>query len=94
MACVLLTTLAIGAANISLTILPAMFAVVIGVGYFIHSVIDHRFLFKLTAYGWWAACVALSLQTSVNNFAWFALAILLLQTAPTTWLHINGRSKG
>jgi hypothetical protein len=93
MACVLLTIIAFGAANISLFLLPAMFSVVIGVGYFIHSVVDHRFVYKLSAYGWWVGAVGLSLETSVNNLAWFALMILILQTAPATWLHFRHGTK-
>jgi hypothetical protein len=94
MACVLLSTIAFGAADFSIYLLPAMFSVVIGVGYFIHSVVDHSFVYKMSAYGWWAGAVGMSLQATVNNLAWFAVMILVLQTAPATWLYTRNRIHG
>ncbi|HTB64320.1 MAG TPA: hypothetical protein VK737_12115 [Opitutales bacterium] len=70
----------------SIYLLPALAAVLLGVGYFIHSVAQRRNLFKFVAIGWWLAALGLFTQPNINSLAWMALSLLLFQAAPAGWL--------
>lgn len=78
-----------GLGKISLYVLPSIFSIVIGMGFFIHSVIDNRFVFKLSAYGWWIGSVWLFYQSNLNTLAWFAFMIVLFHVLPAAWLYLN-----
>jgi hypothetical protein len=67
-------------------LLPALAAVLLGIGCFIHSVIDRRRLFKFLAVGWWLAALGLFTQTDIHALAWMALSLILLVVAPAGWL--------
>jgi hypothetical protein len=67
-------------------LLPALAAVLLGVGYYIHSVAQRRVLFKFVAAGWWLSALGLFTQPNVNALAWMALSLLLFQAAPAAWL--------
>ncbi len=91
MAIVLVTVVGYGAGNVGFYVVPELCAVVFGSSYFIHSVIDSRFLFKLCAYGWWLGSIWLLVNPNLHSLAWFAAMILLFQVLPAAWLYINSR---
>jgi len=69
-----------------LFLLPALGAVLLGVGCFIQSVIDRRKLFKFLAVGWWLAAIGLFTQPNVNALAGMAGSLVLLVALPAGWL--------
>lgn len=69
---------------------PAFLAVIMGVGFFIHSVLDQRFWFKPAAFGWWVGAVVLFFYPGPHAFGWFAAFILLFQVLPTVLLWAEG----
>ncbi len=75
-------------------LLPALAAVLLGVGCFIQSVIDRRRLFKFLAAGWWLSAVGLFSQTTVDALAWMALALTLFVALPAGWLFLTRRRQG
>ena len=75
-----------GMQNFNLYLLPAIFSIIIGIGFFIHGAIDNRFVFKLSAYGWWLGSIWLFYRPDLNALAWFALMIILFHVLPATWL--------
>ena len=91
MAIVLVTVVGYGAGNVSFYIVPGLCSVIIGSSYFVHSVIDNRFLIKLCAYGWWLGSVWLLISPNLHSLAWFASMIILLQVLPSTWLYLSSR---
>jgi hypothetical protein len=69
-----------------LYLLPALAAVLLGVGCFIHSVMDRRQIFKFLAVGWWLSALWLFANPNVNALAGMALSLVLLQVLPAGWL--------
>ncbi len=69
-----------------LYLLPALAAVLLGVGCFIQSVIDRRILFKILAAGWWLSALWLFTLTDVTALAWMAVSLLVLVVLPSGWL--------
>jgi len=67
-------------------LLPALAAVLLGVGCFIQSVVDRQRTFKLLAVGWWLAALGMFASPNVNALAWMALSLLLLLIIPSGWL--------
>jgi hypothetical protein len=67
-------------------LLPALAAVLLGVGCSIQSVIDRHNLFKILAAGWWISAIGMFAQANVNALAWMALSLVLFVAAPAGWL--------
>ncbi len=82
----------LGSGYLSLYQLPAFFAVIAGIGYFVHSVIDHRTIYKVSAYGWWLGSGYLFFEPDIHALAWFALLIILCQVIPATLLLLRSRA--
>lgn len=91
MAAVLISLVGTASGVVPVIKVPAFLAVIMGVGFFIHSVLDPRFWFKPAAYGWWVGSVLLFINPGVNAFGWFALMIILFQVLPTVMLWREGR---
>jgi hypothetical protein len=70
----------------SVYLLPALAAVLLGVGCFIHSVLDRRRIFKILAIGWWLSALWLFANPDVNALGWMSLSLVLLQVLPAGWL--------
>lgn len=62
--------------------LPAVVAVVMGLGFFIHGTIDHRPWYRLAAFGWWAGSLFLFTLHGPESLAWLATFLLLFQVGP------------
>ena len=86
MGAAMVSILGLGSGHLSTYQLPGILAVITGIGYFVHSVIDHRTIYKCAAYGWWAGSSYLFFQPNVHALAWFALLILVCQVTPATIL--------
>ncbi len=69
-------------------LLPALGAVLLGMGCYIHSVFDRRRLFKALAFAWWLAALGLFTQTDYNALGWMGTGILLLIVLPSGWLFL------
>ena len=93
MAAALVVVVGYGGGSLSLFILPAICAVILGVGYFIHSVLDQRFIFKLSAYCWWLGSIPLFINPYLDALAWFSLMIILFQVLPATGLYLQWKFK-
>lgn len=91
MAMTLIGIVGAGAGVFNPYLVPALFSIIMGVGYFIHSVVDHRFVYKFAAYGWWIGSIGLLIQPNLNALAWFSLMIVLFQVLPATWLYLQYR---
>ncbi len=74
-------------ADFSSYVLPAIFALVLGVGFFSHSVLNDRALFKVLAICWWLAALLLSSRDEVVTYAWFSGFLVVFQVLPTAYLH-------
>jgi hypothetical protein len=72
-------------------LLPALAAVLLGVGCYIHSVADRRLLFKVTGVLWWLAAMWLFTQVGWNVLIWMSLFMVLLLVAPAAWLYWSGQ---
>ncbi len=70
-------------------LLPALAAVLLGVGCFIQSVIDRRPLCKFLAVGWWSSAIALFMLPNFNALAGMALSLVLLVAMPAGWLFLT-----
>ncbi len=78
-----------GMQNFNLHLLPAIFSVILGIGFFIHGVIDNRIVFKFSAYGWWLGSIGLFYQPDIDALAWFSLMIILFHVLPAFWLWLR-----
>lgn len=85
----LLAIVAIGYNAFNPYFLPALAAVLLGVGCHIQSVIDRRKLYRVLAAGWWLAALGLFTLTDYNALGWMALALLLLVVVPAGWLFLT-----
>ena len=74
-------------ADFSPYLLPAIYALVLGVGFFSHSVLNGRTLFKALAAAWWLAALLLSSRDEVVTFAWFSGFLVVFQVLPSAYLH-------
>jgi hypothetical protein len=72
-------------------LLPALAAVLLGVGYYIHSATGYRILFKLAAAGWWIAALWLFAHPDPSALAWMSLFLVLFEVLPATWLYFTAR---
>jgi len=72
-------------------LLPALAAVLLGVGCFIQSATGRRTLFKLIACGWWLAALWLFAHPNIDALAWMSLFIVLLQALPATGFYLAAR---
>jgi hypothetical protein len=77
-----------------LFLLPALAAVLLGVGCFIHSVVDRRRIFKVLAVGWWLSALWLFAHPDVNALAWMSLSLVLLEVLPSGWLFFTRKPVG
>ena len=68
-------------------VLPGMFAILMGTGYYIHSILDNRKIFKISAAGWWLSSIFLFYEFNAHSLAGLALAIVLFQIIPTIVLY-------
>lgn len=83
----------VGFKGFTLTLLPAILAVILGLGYCIHGFLDQRRLYFICAVGWWLSSVWLFYLNSLNALLWLALMLLVLQVAPTTVLYFESRRR-
>jgi len=94
-ACVAAMTLfgvvAVGFGEINPLILPAIFAVLMGVGFFIQGMIDPRPYLRVAAVGWWLGSVWLFYQADAAALLSLAAMIIALQVTPTTLLYWQER---
>ncbi|MCH2156062.1 MAG: hypothetical protein MK080_08665 [Opitutales bacterium] len=69
-------------------LLPGLFSVMLGIGFFIQSSMIHKRIFAIAAIGWWAVAIPLLAGPYRVNLFWFGIAILALQVVPasTIWL--------
>ncbi|MGJ3243436.1 MAG: hypothetical protein ACFE0O_10855 [Opitutales bacterium] len=68
-------------------LLPGIYALILGIGFFIHGVLDRRKPFQLAALGWWAGALGLFALNDVRALGLFAGLIILCQILPTAWIH-------
>lgn len=87
----LLAVEAVGFGIFNPFLLPGMMAILFGVGYTIHGVLDHHWVYRYAAGGWWLSAVALLARPTVHALAWLALALLLFQVLPGLVLYLNWR---
>ena len=80
---------AVWVAELSAYLLPGIYALILGIGLFTHSVLNGRTLFRALAGGWWAAALLLLSRDDVITFAWFSGFLLILHVLPTAWLHFR-----
>lgn len=80
-------------AELSPYLLPGVYALILGVGFFSHSVLNGRTLFRFLALAWWAAALLLLSRNEVVTFAWFSGFLLAFHVLPTAWLHFLPGSK-
>jgi hypothetical protein len=67
-------------------LLPALAAVLLGVGCHIHSGVTRQRLFRILAAGWWLAALGLFTQPNIQSLAWMALSVAMLVVLPAGWL--------
>jgi len=84
---IIFSVVSIGMRQYNPFILPGIFAMLMAISYFIHSILDSRKLFKISAAGWWIASIILFYQLNIDSLAGLAVAILLFQTTPTIVLY-------
>lgn len=72
-------------------ILPGLFAILMGIGYYIHSNFDNQKLFRICAAGWWLSALVFLLEISLHSLAWLALAIVCFQIIPTAYLYFKAQ---
>lgn len=77
---------AVGLGEMSPYLLPAIFAVLMGVGFFIQGMIDPKPYLRTAAIGWWLGSIWLFYESNVNALMWLSVMIILLQVIPTTAL--------
>jgi len=70
-------------------LLPAIAAVLLGVGYYIHSVAQRQIMYKAVAVGWWLSALWLATQSNINSLGWMALCLILFQAAPAGWMFLR-----
>ncbi|WP_309398076.1 hypothetical protein [Cerasicoccus maritimus] len=89
-ACIAAMTLfgvvAVGLGGMDPYLLPAIYAVLLGVGFFIQGMLDPKPYLKLAAIGWWLGSIWLFFQANVNALLWLSAMIIVLQVIPTTLL--------
>lgn len=66
----------------SVGLLPGLAAVLLGIAFWVHSVLDHRGVFRVAAIGWWLAAIHLLAWPTPDGLAWFALYLVLFQVGP------------
>jgi hypothetical protein len=72
-------------------LLPALAAVLLGVGFLIHSVVDRRMVYRVAAVGWWVSAIWLFAHPDVGALARMALCLFLFQVLPAGWLFYTQR---
>ncbi|WOO41526.1 hypothetical protein [Rubellicoccus peritrichatus] len=72
-------------------LLPGIFAVLMGVGYFIQGVAESRKLYELLGIGWWLGACALLWLANVNTLAWLSAMLIALQAAPATVVYLQNK---
>ncbi|WP_269538635.1 hypothetical protein [Cerasicoccus fimbriatus] len=77
---------AVGLGEMSPYLLPAIFAVLMGVGFFIQGMIDPKPYLRTAAIGWWLGSIWLFYESNANALMWLSVMIILLQVIPTTAL--------
>jgi len=82
----LLGVVAVGLGGMSPYLLPAMLAVLMGVGFFIQGMVDPRPYLRAAAIGWWLGSVWLFYEANVNALLSLSILIIALQVVPTTLL--------
>lgn len=86
---VLISGLLVQAAGVEWDRIPGILAVLLGLGYFVHGVLDPRIWYRIAAGGWWLASIWLFAVPGVDALLWFSLAILAFQVVPSLALYFN-----
>lgn len=73
--------------------LPGIFAVILGLGFFLHSALSQKRVFAIAAVGWWAVAIPLLATADRVNLLWFGLAIIVLQVAPATIIWTRAKAE-
>lgn len=87
----LLGIVGVGFQEFSPWLLPAMLAVMLGLGYCIHGFLDKRPLFFFAAAGWWLGSVWLFYLANTDTLLWLAGMLVAFQVAPSTLLWLERR---
>jgi hypothetical protein len=74
-------------------LLPGIYALILGIGFYIHGVLDRRKPFQWAAGGWWLGALGLFALNDVRALGLFAGLILLCQVLPIAWIHIRERAQ-
>ncbi len=77
---------AFGLEDLNPFLLPAIFAVLMGVGFFIQGMIDPRPYLRGAAIGWWLGSIWLFYTVNADSLMWLSAMIVTLQVIPTTLL--------
>ncbi|GHB99601.1 hypothetical protein [Cerasicoccus arenae] len=77
---------AVGLGGMSPFLLPAIFAVLMGVGFFIQAMIDPRPYLRAAAVGWWLGSIWLFYEASISALLSLSILIITMQVIPTTLL--------
>lgn len=65
-------------------LLPGLCAVLMGIGYLVHSVLDHRFILRAAAAGWWMGSLWLFYRPGPDSLLHLTLLLLFFQVGPTS----------
>lgn len=84
---------AVGLADLSAYLLPAIFAVLMGVGFFIQGMLDPKPYLRTAAIGWWLGSIWLFYESNVTALLSLSILIIALQVVPTTLLFWQERRK-
>ncbi|MGE9297216.1 MAG: hypothetical protein ACQKBV_13115 [Puniceicoccales bacterium] len=82
----LLGIVAVGLGGMSPFLLPGVFAVLMGVGFFIQGAMDPRPYLRTAAIGWWLGSIWLIYQASADALLSLAVMVIAFQVTPTLLL--------
>lgn len=77
--------------GVSPYLLPGIFAVLIGVGFFVEGMAEGTRLYQGLGVAWWAGAFLLFLEPGVDSLAALGVMIMLLQVLPATLLFLKKR---
>jgi len=84
---------AVGFQEISPFVLPAVFAVLMGVGFFIQGMLDLRPYLRVAAVGWWLGSIWLFYRTDASSLLSLGVMVVAFQVCPTFLLLRHQRKR-